>query len=104
MRLPGQSIEIPQDNPFKNDALNLKDKIEYLSSFLINLPSPFVIALNGSYSTGKTTFIKILAAYLNTLEVHSLLFNAWENDFIEDPLVAVISHLGLRSSSVTRFK
>ncbi len=52
-------IDVPEDDPFKNDALGRAHYIGVLNDFVKVLPGPFTIALNGAWGTGKTVFIKI---------------------------------------------
>lgn len=91
-RLP--EIEIPEDNPFKNDKFNRKT----CADIFINLIKMYyhtgcVIALNGEWGSGKTTFVKMVQQELKNREAHPLYFNAWKNDYVSDPLIALLSEL-----------
>ena len=51
------------------------------------------MAINGKWGTGKTTFVEMWKAYLKLDHFHTLYFNAWENDFISDPLIGLLGEL-----------
>ena len=88
-RLP--DLEIPTNNPFLNDALNRKPIVEFLTSFLGRLTGPFVMALDSPWGTGKTTLIRMLKAQLEQEKFQCVYFNAWQVDYVTDPLVALVS-------------
>ena len=93
MQVKPKDIEIDQDNPFANDLLHRKEEIENLSPLLLNMAGPFVFSIDSPWGTGKTTFIKLWRSWLQSQEVSSIYFNAWESDYTEDPLVALVSEL-----------
>lgn len=43
--------------------------------------------------TGKTTFVKMWRQQLEDQEFKTLYFNAWENDYADDVLVALLAEL-----------
>lgn len=91
-RLP--EIEIPEGNPFQNDKLDRKSCADIFIN-LINMyyATGCVIALNGEWGSGKTTFVKMVQQELKNREAHPLYFNAWKNDYVSDPLIALLSEL-----------
>lgn len=91
-RLP--EIEIPKENPFENDKLNRKSCAKTFCS-LVKMYSTTgcVIALNGDWGIGKTTFVKMLVQIMKNEGGHPLYFNAWENDYVSDPLIALLTEL-----------
>jgi hypothetical protein len=93
MKIRHNDIDIPQGNPFANCKLNRQKYAEVLTSILSSYPNGFVLAINSEWGTGKTTFIKMWQQYLRNHEFKTLYFNAWENDFDSDPLIALISEL-----------
>lgn len=91
-RLP--EIDIPEDDPFKFDQLDRKSCANtFLSLVKLYSTTGCVIALNGEWGTGKTTFVRMLFQLLKRDHGHPLYFNAWENDYISDPLIALLSEL-----------
>ncbi len=93
MEFKVRPIEIPDDNPFQNDKLKRASEIKNLSNLVENMNPPTVLSINSPWGTGKTTFIKMWKSYLNSKNVVSLYFNAWETDFAEDPLVAFLGEM-----------
>ncbi len=92
--------EIPPDDPFKFDCLKRKPTIENLTNLLESTPQPFVLSVEASWGFGKTTFVRMWQQYLINNKFVALYFNAWENDFVDDPLSAFISSLTTQISDV----
>ncbi len=86
-------IEIPQDNPFVNDKLKRKIIVENLTRLVESTNQPFVISIEAPWGWGKTTFIKMWKTFLESIGHTSLYFNAWETDFVEDPLIAFVGEI-----------
>src|SRR5574344_1404453 len=91
-------LEIPQDNPFANCKLGRKRYAEILTQIVSMYNNGCVLAINGEWGTGKTTFVKMWQQYLINKGVTTLYFNVWENDFISDPLVGLIGEFRELSS------
>jgi len=87
-------IEIPESNPFANDKLERQKIAENLTRLVQSTNQPFVISIEAPWGWGKTTFIKMWKTHLESFGHTCLYFNAWENDFIEDPLIAFIGEIG----------
>lgn len=86
-------IEVNKDKPFENDRLDRKEQIENLTNLLNNIEDEFVLCINGTWGSGKTTFIKMWQCYLENKGYNTLYFNAWENDFAEEPLIPIINEI-----------
>ena len=87
-------LEIPERNPFLNDKLDR----EHLSDVLTDVvtfygQSGCVMALNGEWGAGKTTFVKMWGQKLKNNGFKTLYFNAWTTDFSDDALMSIISEL-----------
>lgn len=93
-----KQVQIHEDEPFKNDCLDRVHCAENLSALIKTYTEPFVLSISGSWGSGKTTFVKMWQAQLEKEGHKCIYFNAWENDFADDPLVACVaelqSHLG----------
>lgn len=91
-RLP--DIDISDNDPFANDKL---DRTPCANTFLALIKmyasTGCVVALNGEWGTGKTTFVKMLIQRMKNEGAHPLYFNAWENDYVSDPLIALLAEL-----------
>lgn len=86
-------LEIPVDNPFLNDKLDRKKIAENLTLLVQSTNQPFVISIQAPWGWGKTTFVKMWKTQLESLGHICFYFNAWENDFVEDPLIAFIGEI-----------
>lgn len=101
IKLKAADIEIPSapnTSPFENDKLNRREYAELLTNLVTNLEKPCVVAIDAPWGTGKTTFIKMWTQHLRNEKFPVVMFNAWENDFADKPLVALTAELteGLR--------
>jgi hypothetical protein len=91
IRPPG--LTISDASPFANDKLGRIESAERLTNLLERVKPPFVLAIEGKYGSGKTTFIEMWNSHLKTKGFRSLYFNAWEADFTSDPLVAFMGEI-----------
>jgi KAP family P-loop domain len=95
MQIRSSDLEIPTDDPFKNDELKRKELEPPLTQFVTQAVGPFVLAIDGSWGSGKTTFLKMWQAKLDKAGHLCLYLNAWKTDFVQDPLVAVVGELSV---------
>ncbi|NII83487.1 MULTISPECIES: P-loop NTPase fold protein [unclassified Pedobacter] len=93
MKIKHYDITIPENNPFQNCKLDRQKYADALTSLVANYKNGFVLSINNSWGTGKTTFIRMWQSHLINRGFRTLFFNAWENDFEKDPLVAIMSEL-----------
>lgn len=85
-------------NIWKKDLLNRQKEGKYLVNYLIkryqtNPNSPFVLNINAEWGFGKTYFLENLAKEFETKKHPVVYFDAWKNDFTNNPLLAFISEL-----------
>lgn len=104
MEIKHSQILIPPDDPFANCKLDRAQYAETLTNIVSSFPGGFVLALNNTWGTGKTTFIQMWQQSLNNTNYKTLLFNAWENDFTDDPLIALMGELKSLSTPETGTK
>ena len=83
-------VDIKTGHAFDGCKLNRKKYAEILTQIVSQYNQGCVLAINGEWGTGKTTFVKMWKQYLEDDKFHTLYFNAWENDFISDPLIGFI--------------
>ena len=98
IRVQPLEIEIPEDDPFKNDLLGRKEPAEVLTHLVGSIEGPCALAVDAPWGAGKTTFIKLWSQYLRNEGFPVVEFNAWENDYSGAPFVVLSSELtqGLR--------
>ncbi|MGL5715502.1 MAG: KAP family P-loop NTPase fold protein [Paraclostridium sp.] len=83
-------------NSFSDDLFNRKSIAENLTKIIESKNKPMVISLDSDWGTGKTTFVTMWKDLLDNDEnsnFKTLYFNAWENDYIKDPLLAIFSEI-----------
>lgn len=85
--------ETNKNHPFEDDLLDLKPFAETISNIVVSTKDPFVFSINSPYGTGKTFFLRRLHCLLEQKECMCVSYNAWESDFYDNPLVALISEL-----------
>jgi KAP family P-loop domain len=95
MRIRPPELEISSDDPFENDCLGRRELEEPLTQFVTQAIGPFVLAIDGSWGSGKTTFLKMWEVKLKETGHLCLYLNAWKTDFVQDPLVAVVGELSI---------
>lgn len=89
-----KDIEIPAENPFVNDKLGRNQHVENFERIVsLYAETGCVMALNGVWGTGKTTFVEMAAKDMKNKGFKPLYFNAWTNDFVSDPLVALLAEM-----------
>ena len=100
IRVQPHEIEIPADDPFKNDLLGRWEAADTLTHVVGNLDGPCAIAVDAAWGFGKTTFLKMWSQHLRNREFPVLAFNAWETDFSDDPFLTLSTELmeGFQSS------
>lgn len=92
-QIKSTDIEIDTNQPFANCRLGRFKYGRALEKLIARNHQGGVISLNGQWGTGKTTFVRMFAQMLKNEGYPTVLFNAWETDFISDPLIALIGEL-----------
>jgi hypothetical protein len=94
----------PESNPFENCELDRKQYAEVLTKIVGSYAVGFVMAIDNKWGTGKTTFVKMWRQYLKNNQFETLYFNAWENDFQDEVIIALLSELKeLKNQSTKTF-
>ncbi|MDH2208323.1 MULTISPECIES: KAP family P-loop NTPase fold protein [Empedobacter] len=96
-------VEIDKKYPFNNCKLDREKYATVLTSLIENYGDGFVLALNNKWGAGKTTFVKMWEQMLTNKGYETIYFNAWENDFEDNPLTALIGELNIikKEESIT---
>lgn len=93
-----KSLFVQKEAPFAADKLGYCQQFgEYLGNVIGNSHGACTIAIDGKWGSGKSTFLRMLRGHLENTQVPSLFFNSWENDYIDDPLAALIAELAKQS-------
>jgi hypothetical protein len=93
MKIKHHEIIPNSDNPFAECKLEREPYAKVLTDIVNTYADGFVLAINNEWGTGKTTFVKMWQQHLKKNKFKTIYFNAWENDFDSNPLVALMSEL-----------
>ena len=93
IRIQPREIDVPKDDPFKNDLLSRKEPAEVLTHLVGSIEGPCVMAVDAAWGAGKTTFLKMWSQHLRNQRFPVVVFNAWETDFSGDPFIALSTEL-----------
>ena len=91
LKLPEPGVSAEQ--PWGDDVLDRKQIAEKLTNLIRDQSAPFAISIHGNWGTGKTFMLKRWQKDLESHEFKAIYFNAWEDDFCDDPLLAIIGQL-----------
>lgn len=75
------------------DIFRRREFGEHLTSLLSNTTGSAVFALDSTWGSGKTTFIRMWMNHLKTSGINYLYFDAFKNDFQKDPFFALASEI-----------
>ena len=104
MRFRSTPPDVPEYDPFANDALGRKKQIEALTRLVGSIEGPCVLALDGAWGSGKTVFLKMWASVLKGKDFEVVEFNAWDTDFSDDPLMALQAELNTTLESKPNYQ
>lgn len=93
MTIRQTELRINLSEPFSNCKLGRQKYAQVLTGIINSYQDGFVMAINNKWGTGKTTFVKMWEQELKNKAYTTVYFNAWENDFEDNPLTALIAEL-----------
>lgn len=99
---PQAEIDLYNEGFGEEDFLQRKKVSKWLSDLLERVDDPVAVALDGEWGSGKTHFLKRWVG-AHTLEnsgkAKTVYFDAFANDFLDDPLIALTSVISDRFST-----
>lgn len=78
---------------FNNCKLDRRQYADSLTGIVELYKRGFVLAINNKWGEGKTTFVRMWENDLKQKSFTTIRFNAWENDFEDSPMVALMGEL-----------
>ena len=75
------SLEVPEENPYQHDALDRREFANSLSKLIQFGSGSGVIALDGGWGSGKTSFVKMWAQDARNRGHVVVVLNAWDGDY-----------------------
>ena len=85
--------KIKTDDPWAGDLLKREEVAARLTNLLATQELPLSISLHGQWGTGKTFMLRRWQKALENEGYHAIYFNAWEDDFCDQPLLAIAGQL-----------
>ncbi len=92
-RLTREEPQVNHEEPWADDRLKRQPAAEALTNLIRTQSGPFVVCLDGDWGTGKTFFLKRWKRQLEIDGMRVVYFNAWQDDFFEDPLVPMLAQI-----------
>ena len=86
-------VDVPEKDPFRNDRLDRCPTAEALSRLIGTIDGPCVVSLDAEWGMGKTTFLRMWQGHLHQQGFPVVMFNAWDNDFANEPFLALSEEL-----------
>lgn len=88
LEIGGEEGFTPEKDIFKRATLGAG-----LSNLVSHIEDPLVIALDGAWGSGKSTFLKMWAGELRKAGHPVIYFDAFENDYVDDAFAALAREL-----------
>ncbi|WP_419926409.1 KAP family P-loop NTPase fold protein [Candidatus Poriferisocius sp.] len=92
LQLRAPEFVVDADDPFANDRLNRQHDIKSFCDVIQNAGEHgAIILLDGQWGSGKTAFVKMATAHLQTQDPRVAEFNAWKQSHTEIPLADLVA-------------
>ena len=86
-------LNVSPEQPWQDDQLGREQIAERLTNLIRNQREPFIISIDGQWGTGKTFLLKRWQKDLEKDQFRAIYYNAWEDDFCDDPLLSIIGQM-----------
>ena len=93
LRLKLPELDVTPEEPWCDDVLGREEIAARLTNLIRTQSVPFVISIHGYWGTGKTFLLRRWQKALEKEDFRAIYFNSWEDDFCDDPLVAILGQL-----------
>ncbi len=104
MKTKKPPLIVDPEDIFKGDALSREKSCEDLAGFIAEADTPYVLAVDAPWGAGKTVFARMLQAVCQKRGMTTVFFNAWEADFHDDALAAMIGEISGKLTAGDEFK
>lgn len=97
MKLTVPPPQLSDEDGFTDDAdiFRRRDFGDSLFHLLDQVDDELVIVLDAPWGEGKTTFIKMWRGLLHQYGTKNIYFDAYKNDYVEDPFLAMVRELNV---------
>ena len=86
-------LQVNSSSPWSDDLLGRKGIATRLTNIVATQKPPLTISLHGQWGTGKTFLLRRWQQALKNDGYQAIYFNAWEDDFSDDPLLSILGQL-----------
>ena len=93
LKLKHPEAEVSPEQPWQDDALDRKQIAERLTKLIRDEQDSFIISIDGEWGSGKTFLLRRWQRELERDGFRAIYYNAWEDDYCDDPLLAIIGQL-----------
>jgi hypothetical protein len=93
MKLTPPPLDIPENSPFQNDLFGREEFANRLFNLITRLDEGLVMSINASWGEGKTSFVKMWAAFLRQKGSKCIYFDAFAQDYLDDAFIAIASEI-----------
>ncbi|PHS23988.1 MAG: hypothetical protein COA84_10255, partial [Robiginitomaculum sp.] len=95
MRLFPAELEIEDNEGFSEEKdIFQREKIgNGLTNILTSVSDPCVVAVDGSWGSGKSVFLKMWAGELRNDGIPVIYFDAFKNDYFDDAFIAIVGEI-----------
>ncbi len=94
MRLHPKTITPTSNDPFNGNILHGREELaNNITNLLSQANEGLVISINAPWGNGKTTFLRMLEKNLEKNSFKTIFFDAFENDYIEDPFISITGEI-----------
>lgn len=94
LKQPDRSADVSEEGDvWEGDKLGRKAEAERLANMIAGQIGPLTIGLNGPWGEGKTFFLKRFQKTYESKKGCAVYFNAWQDDFLDDPLLSLLFQL-----------
>ena len=84
---------VDADEPWADDLLARQSIAIRLTNLVATQQPPLAVSLHGQWGTGKTFMLRRWQKTLELKKYRAIYFNAWEDDFCDDPLLAILGQM-----------
>ena len=91
LRLPRPELEATPEDPFGQDKLNRQPHVKALCQWLEASAGHPVVMIDAGWGAGKTAFMTMCHAYLNSRDRQVVAYNAWRAGYTQQPLFDLIA-------------
>jgi KAP family P-loop domain len=93
MNLNPPPFEIDKEDPFAHDKIGRQPLADRITRVLEQSGDAMVLAIDGGWGTGKSTFARMLKAHLEGRAFKTTYIDAFAVDYVEDAFIPILARL-----------